>query len=152
MSDELRQENSDIVLKFIENNKTNNCSYMLTIARDGESPVRSIYIFDNIIDAVKGYERYTDWGFAKEFLTVSLYEPGGKITTKILKRPRGGECTFVKNDYIEAEKILLSIKEYLNKEQYKRIVNEFAQLFSKDNIRFDTVRFFKKTGTESFLD
>jgi hypothetical protein len=148
MENELRPEHADRVSEFVEQNKNIRASYMLTIARDGESPVRSIYHFDNAIDAAQAYGRYTDWGFAKDFLTVSLYEPGGKNTTKVLKRPKAGECVFVKADYIEAEKILLSTKEHLPEENYTNLIKGFAGLFSRDNIRFDVSRFFKATQCE----
>jgi hypothetical protein len=148
MENELRPEHADRVSEFVEQNKNIRASYMLTIARDGESPVRSIYHFDNAIDAAQAYGRYTDWGFAKDFLTVSLYEPGGKNTTKVLKRPKAGECVFVKADYVEAEKILLSTKEHLPEENYTNLIKGFAGLFSRDNIRFDVSRFFKATQCE----
>lgn len=148
MENELKPEHADRVLEFVEQNKNIRASYMLTIARDGESPVRSIYHFDNAIDAAQAYGRYNDWGFAKDFLTVSLYEPGGKNTTKVLKRPKAGECVFVKADYIEAEKILLSTKEHLPEENYTNLIKGFAGLFSRDNIRFDVSRFFKATQCE----
>lgn len=148
MENELRPEHADRVSEFVEQNKNIRASYMLTIARDGESPVRSIYHFDNAIDAAQAYGRYTDWGFAKDFLTVSLYEPGGKNTTKVIKRPKAGECVFVKADYIEAEKILLSTKEHLTEENYTNLIKGFAGLFSRDNIRFDVSRFFKATQCE----
>jgi hypothetical protein len=148
MENELKPEHADRVLEFVEQNKNIRASYMLTIARDGESPVRSIYHFDNAIDAAQAYGRYNDWGFAKDFLTISLYEPGGKNTTKVLKRPKAGECVFVKADYIEAEKILLSTKEHLSEENYTNLIKGFAGLFSRDNIRFDVSRFFKATQCE----
>jgi hypothetical protein len=145
---ELKTEHEDVVSSFIESQKNNHASYMLTIARDGESPVRSIYHLNNAIDAAEAYNRYQDWGFAKEYLTVSLYEPGGKITTKVLKRPKAGECVFVKADYIKAEEIILSVKDHLNPEIYAILVKDFAGLFSRDNIRFDVSRFFKSTQCE----
>jgi hypothetical protein len=145
---ELKPEHEDVVSSFIESQKNNHASYMLTIARDGESPVRSIYHLNNAIDAAEAYNRYQDWGFAKEYLTVSLYEPGGKITTKVLKRPKAGECVFVKADYIKAEEIILSVKDHLNPEIYAILVKDFAGLFSRDNIRFDVSRFFKSTQCE----
>ena len=116
-------------------------SYMLTISRDGESPVRSIYFYGSAIDAVSGYEAYQDWGFAKDFLTVTMYEPTGMIHEKILRRPRGGECTFVRDDYIQATDIFTKVKDSLQEDVYNYLVFEFAKLFSKDNQRFDHKRF-----------
>ena len=63
--------------------KSNKTDYMLTIARDGEHPVRSIYFFQTALEAVTAYNRYVDWGFAKEFLTVILHEPNGTIHKKV---------------------------------------------------------------------
>jgi hypothetical protein len=120
-------------------------SYMLTIARDGESPVRSIYFYDNAIDAATGYSAYQDWGFAKEFLTVALHEPTGRVHEKVLKRPRGGECTFVRNDYSEATNIFTRVKDSIDEDVYNYLVFEFAKLFSKDNQRFDYERFLTNT-------
>jgi hypothetical protein len=121
-------------------------SYMLTVARDGESPARSIYFYDNAIDAATGYAAYTDWGFAKEFLTVTLYEPTGRVHEKILKRPRGGECVFVRDDYNKMSEILNSIKDGMASDSYNYLILETVKLFSKDNQRFDPERFFLNTG------
>jgi hypothetical protein len=121
-------------------------SYMLTIARDGESPVRSIYFYDNAIDAATGYAAYTDWGFAKDFLTVELYEPTGRVHSKVLRRPRGGECTFVRQDYNDAAAILLALNGTIEQDHYNYLVYEFGKLFSKDNQRFDHKRFLVNLG------
>ena len=143
----LNQNNKTMVEQYVaEVAENNNKAYMLTIARDGESPVRSIYFYDNAIDAVGGYDNYQDWGFAKEYLTVTLYEPTGRTHSKVLKRPKGGECVFVQKDYIDAERILLSIKDEMKYGSYLSLVSDFAMLFSKDNQRFDPVRFFKQAG------
>jgi hypothetical protein len=144
---ELNNSHVDMVENFKQQVQLKTAdAYMLTIARDGESPVRSIYFYDNAIDASAGYEAYSDWGFAKDFLTVTLYEPTGRVHEKILKRPRGGECTFVRDDYIEATAIFTSAKESIPEASYNQIVFEFAKLFSKDNQRFDHERFLANTG------
>lgn len=122
--------------------------YMLTISRDGESPARSIIYYSNAIEAAEAYNKYTDWGFAKNYLTVRLYEPNGIINEKILKRNQAGECTFVRQDYIEAEKILFKYRNYIEKEKYEELVKDFMILFSKDNWRFDPNRFLKECGIE----
>ena len=108
MNVELKQNHYNIVEEYKEKvkNKQQN-AYMLTISRDGESPERSIYFFNNAIEAVENYNRYQDWGFAKNYLTVCLYE-GNKIHKKILKRPPAGECTFLKEDYIKIKRIKMS--------------------------------------------
>jgi hypothetical protein len=119
--------------------------YMLTIARDGEYPERSVYMYADSLNAVNGYNEYKDWGFAKHFLTVSLYEPSGKVHTKVLRRPPAGECVFVRQQYYDAEEIILKVKEKMDKESYEVLVKDFAKLFSIDSWRFDPVRFFEAT-------
>jgi hypothetical protein len=144
---ELKKSHIDIVEKFkqqVQQKKAD--AYMLTIARDGESPVRSIYFYDNAIDASSGYQAYSDWGFSKDFLTVTLYEPNGKIHEKTLRRPRGGECVFVREDYVRLSKIFMDIKEGMDQDRYNYLVLESARLLSKDNQRFDPKRFFVDTG------
>lgn len=121
-------------------------SYMLTIARDGESPVRSIYFYDNAIDAGKGYEAYQDWGFAKDFLTVELYEPTGRVHSKVLRRPRGGECVFERSQYYRAAEILNAAKPKIDEEVFNYLAFEFGKLFSKDNQRFQVERFLTELG------
>jgi hypothetical protein len=149
MGEELNKSHNEMIQEYlfnINNNKSN--LYMLTIARDGEDPVRSILFYDNAIDASFAYNKYTDWGFAKKFLTVCLYEPSGKINTKILKRDQAGECTFIKQDYLEAQNIIESIKTKVDYEVYKEISLKFMRLFAKDNWRFDGDRFLKKLGIQ----
>jgi hypothetical protein len=144
--EQLNLKHFEIVSEYIEQTKASSAKhYMMTIARDGESPARSIYFYDNAVDAAAGYGAYTDWGFAKDFLTISLYEPTGIIHTKTLKRPRGGECTFVRDDYNRISQILMETKSHLNADPYNNLVLGFAKLLSKDNQRFDQERFFKNT-------
>lgn len=147
MSEDLRPEHNDLVSEYISSvkNKTQT-SYMLTIARDGESPVRTIIYYSNAIEAAEAYNKYTDWGFARNYLTVKLYEPNGVINEKVLKRNQAGECTFVRQDYIEAQKILSSVKQFLELNQYEKLVKDFMTLFAKDNWRFDPDRFLKDAG------
>lgn len=117
-------------------------SYMLTIARDGESPVRSIYFYENSVDAVRGYEAYQDWGFAKDFLTIELYEPNGRKHSKVLNRPRGGECVFHREQYHQITEILNAAKPAIEEETFNSLSYKFAKLFSQDNQRFNVDRFF----------
>jgi hypothetical protein len=144
---ELNNSHTDMVEKFKQQVQQKTAdNYMLTIARDGESPVRSIYFYDNAIDASSGYEAYSDWGFAKDFLSVTLYEPTGKVHEKILRRPMGGECVFIREDYTKLSKIYADIKDGMDKDRYNYLVLESAKLLSKDNQRFDPKRFFVDTG------
>lgn len=147
MSGDLRPEHNDLVAEYIKsvNDKTQT-SYMLTIARDGEDPVRTIIYYSNAIEAAEAYNKYTDWGFARNYLTVKLYEPNGIVNEKVLKRNQAGECTFVRQDYIEAQKILFKVKNFLDEEKYSILVKDFMTLFAKDSWRFDPDRFLKDAG------
>jgi len=142
---ELRQEHADIVEQFLTTTKANNYSFMLTIARDGESPARSIYNFSDALTASEAYNRYQDWGFAKDYLTVRLYEPNGKIQEKIIRRPPAGDCSFKRADYDKMSALILGLKNLLDQELYKNFVTDVALVFSQDNPRFDEQRFFDDT-------
>lgn len=150
---ELKAEHVDMVQEYRDRviAKTAD-SYMLTIARDGESPARSIYFYGDAIDAATGYAAYTDWGFAKDFLTVELYEPTGKVHTKVLRRPRGGECTFIRDDYYSASQILKSVVGRIPEDAHRYVSTEFAKLFSRDNQRFDPSRFLTELGYKGDLN
>lgn len=146
MSD-LNPTNADMVQEFKSRvSAGRGDSYMLTVARDGESPVRSIYFYDNAVDAGKGYEAYQDWGFAKDFLTVELHEPTGRVHSKILRRPRGGECAFERVQYYKAAEILNAAKPKIEEETFNYLAFEFGKLFSKDNQRFQVERFLTELG------
>ena len=126
-------------------------SYMLTIARDGEA-VRSIYFYGDAIDAAKGYDAYQDWGFAKEFLTVELHEPTGRVHSKVLRRPRGGECVFHREQYRQITEILGNVADKIEREEYNYLVIELAKLFSRDNQRFNEERFLENVGYVGEVD
>ena len=141
IENQLRNEN--IIKNYIKNiNSKNFYEFMLTISMDGEKIARSIYHFYDAILAIQAFNRYDNFGFAKEYLTVKLYEPNGRVHEKVLKRPPAGECSYVRQNYIEASNLLLSMKDSLNKDQYSKLVEGFALIFSQDNIRFDSDRFF----------
>jgi hypothetical protein len=143
---ELNPKHTNMILDYLQDVKENKTShYMLTIARDGEMPVRSIIYYDNAIDAVTVYESYKDWGFAKDFLTVCLYEPNGQVHEKVLKRPPGLEASFMRQNYIEVAEVILAIKNYLNPEIYEELVLALAEIFAKDNKRFNEIRFLQNT-------
>ncbi len=152
----LRPEHFSIVDIFLnENENLKETHYMLTIARDGESPERSIYHYNGPLGVAEAYDRYTDWGFAKEYLTVTIYGPGGKLAQKVLRRPSGGtqgDCTFVREDYVKAEGIILKYKNDMPKDKYTGLVKDFAKLFSRDNVRFNVSRFFKATECEEVFE
>jgi hypothetical protein len=149
MQQENPPEHVDMINKFLDSKEY---GFMLTIARDGEYPARSIYHFNNAIDAVSAYNRYDNFGFSKEYLTVCLYESSKQIHKKVLKRPPAGECSYVKQNYKDASKLLNSFKDELNEDQYKRLVGGFALIFSQDNIRFNSSRFFEDCNCEEVVE
>ena len=122
--------------------KTKNNTFMVGISRDGETPHRSLYRFSSPIDAVNAYNEYQDWGFAKKFLTVTLYMTNGDIEEKVLHAPMAGECVFERHQYYIAARILSEAKEGITEEVYNELVRQFALLFSHDSYRFDPERFF----------
>jgi len=149
VNSELKPSHKIMVDKYIEDVKNNkNSSYMLTIARDGEEPVRTIIFYTNAIEAAEAYNKYTDWGFARNFLTVRLYEPNGVVNEKILKRNQAGECTFIRQDYIDMQNSLLKVKDSINKDVYDSLCIEIMTIFAKDSWRFDPERFLKNLDVE----
>lgn len=149
VNSELKPSHKIMVDEYIEDVKNNkNSSYMLTIARDGEEPVRTIIFYTNAIEAAEAYNKYTDWGFARNFLTVRLYEPNGVVNEKILKRNQAGECTFIRQDYIDMQNSLLKVKDSINKDVYDSLCIEIMTIFAKDSWRFDPERFLKNLDVE----
>ena len=149
---DLRPEHSDIVEQFIQQHKSENYSFMLTVARDGEEPARSIYNFSDAVTAAEAFSRYEDWGFAKQYLTVRLYEPNGNIQEKILQRPPAGECSFIRQNYIDAANLLLDVKKDISQPTYEKIVGGMALIFFYDIPRFDEKRFFNQTKVNQVKD
>jgi len=150
--DELNHIHFDIVNDYIKNSKEGKVGhYMITVSRDGESPVRSIISFDNLEQALEGYEMYQDAGFAKDYLTVSMYEPSGKINTKVLKRNHAGDPSFVRQNYIDTVDALHKVKDKLDKEDYEDLCIKIVTSFAKDNWRFSADRFLKQLEIERKL-
>jgi hypothetical protein len=141
--------NKQIVESWLENKENNvlTNTYMITVARDGEWPPRSIYHFVGPLDAVNAYNEYKDWGFAKKFLTVRFYEPNGNVVEKTLRAPLAGECVFVRDQYTKIAEYLLEQKHFIPEKEYNVLINKLALLFSQDNWRFDPVRFFNNSGS-----
>ena len=149
---ELNHSHTDIVNDYIANSKMGKTShYIITVSRDGESPVRSVISFDNLEQALEGYEMYQDAGFAKDYLTVSMYEPSGKINTKVLKRNHAGDPSFVRQNYIDTVDALHKVKDKLNKEDYEDLCIKIVTSFAKDNWRFSADRFLKQLEIEREL-
>ena len=141
-----------MVNEYIKNSKEGKIThYIITVSRDGESPVRSIISFDNVTQALEGYEMYQDAGFAKDYLTVSMYEPSGKINTKVLKRNHAGDPSFVRQNYIDTVEALHNVKDKLNKEDYETLCLKIVESFAKDNWRFNPERFLKQLEIEREL-
>jgi hypothetical protein len=150
MNNELKPSHQDMIDKYLDDAKKQKINhYIITVSRDGESPVRSIISFDNIVDAVAGYEMYKDAGFAKNYLTVSLYEPSGKINTKVLKRNQAGDPSFVRQNYIDVTNALLEIKNLLPEEDYEVLCIKIGTSFGRDNWRFNIERFFDNLGIDA---
>jgi hypothetical protein len=150
--EQLKPNHDDIVNDYIKNSESGNVGhYIITVSRDGESPVRSIISFDNVEQALEGYGMYQDAGFAKEYLTVSLYQPSGIITTKVLKRNHAGDPSFVRQNYIDTVEALHSIKDKLNKEDYESLCIKIVTSFAKDNWRFNAERFLKQLEIDKEL-
>lgn len=152
MMSELNPMHADIVNNYIKDLKEGKVShYMITVSRDGESPARSIISFDNEKQANEGYEMYQDAGFAKDYLTVSMYEPSGNIKIKVLKRNHAGDPSFVRQNYIDTVEALHSLKDKLDKKDYEDVCIKIITSFAKDNWRFNAERFLKQLEIERTL-
>jgi hypothetical protein len=134
----------EVYLQHLEDIKQNRTrSYMLSIFRDDEDLARSILFFDNPIDAVAGYNKYQDYGFAKYRLTVNLHSPHGAKDTKVFVRNQAGDPTFVRKNYYDTINLLKSIRAKITPEAYEELVSGFASIFTEDNWRFSPDRFLK---------
>jgi hypothetical protein len=148
----LNPKHSDMIKDYIQGVRDKSVNhYIITTSRDGETPERSIISFDNLKQATEGYEMYQDAGFAKEYLTVSLYEPSGKISTKVLKRNHAGDPSFVRQNYIDTVEALHGLKDKLSKEDYEDVCIKIVTSFAKDNWRFNAERFLKQLEIEREL-
>jgi len=150
---QLNPQNEFIVKDYLKSIKQNNCNcYMITISRDDEYPERSVIFYDNIIDAVNVYNSYIDWGFAKSYLNVKLYEPNGNVHEKVLKRPPGIDSVFMRKEYVDIQEAILQIKNKINETEYNDFVFKIAKIFSRDNMRFNTSKFLKKLIGDDFVE
>jgi hypothetical protein len=150
---QLKQEHVDVVSSYLNDVSSKKAtSYMLTISRDGESPVRTIIFYDNAIDASEAYNMYKDWGFARQYLTVTLYEPSGRINQKVFKRNQAGDPAFLRQNYYDVAEALNDLKPFLEKDVYDKACAKIATSFAKDNWRFDPERFLKTTGSDIVLN
>lgn len=150
--DKLNFSHEDMVNEYVKNAKDGKVShYIITVSRDGESPVRSVISFDNLEQAIEGYEMYQDAGFAKDYLTVSLYQPSGINMTKVLKRNHAGDPSFVRQNYIDTVDALHKVKDKLDKKDYEEMCIKIVTSFAKDNWRFNPERFLKQLEIEREL-
>jgi len=142
---EPQEKHESIVLEYLKKARGSSLQgYMLTVSRDGETPERSIFFYDNMLDAIEGYNMYQDFGFAKNYLTVSLYEPSGKVHQKVLKRNQAGDPSFVRQNYFDISKALYEIKDKLEENIYDNLCIKISESFSKDNWRFSSERFLQE--------
>ena len=153
MDSSLNPAHTDMVSEYLKSiNNNQNQAYMLTIARDGEDPVRTIIFYQNAIEAAEAYNMYNDWGFAKQYLTVKLYEPSGKINEKVFKRNQAGDPTFLRQNYVDISNVLISLKPLLEESVYQKACIDICTSFAKDNWRFDPERFLKNLGIDVKLN
>ena len=57
--------------------------YSVTCTYDGDRSPHWIGRYSDALTAVEVYQMFTDWGIAKEYRTVNLSEPNGKMHTKV---------------------------------------------------------------------
>lgn len=57
--------------------------YAVTSTNDNSTSPEWIGRYDNALDAVDIFNKFNDYGDAKEYRTVNLSEPSGKMHTKI---------------------------------------------------------------------
>ena len=57
--------------------------YSVTCTYDGDKSPHWIGRYDNALDAVSEFNKFVDYGLAREYSTVNLSEPNGKMHTKI---------------------------------------------------------------------
>jgi hypothetical protein len=154
MQSELKQEHSEIIDQYLSDANNPNKKidhYIISVSRDGETPPRSIISYSSIIEAVEGYSMYTDAGFARDYLTVCLYEPSGKINKKVLKRNQAGDPSFVRQNYRDVVDVLFSLKDKLDKNTYEDACIRVMTSFAKDNWRFNAERFLQELEIERKL-
>lgn len=149
----LNPTHADMVAEYlsqVSQKKAN--SYMLTISRDGETPVRTIIFYSNAIEAAEAYNMYNDWGFAKKYLTITLYEPSGVVNEKVFKRNQAGDPTFLRQNYYDISSVLKSLKPMLDDKVFEDACKKIAFSFTKDNWRFSPERFLEDLGIDSTLE
>lgn len=57
--------------------------YAVTSTNDNERTPAWIGRYDNALDAVDVFNKFNDYGDSKEYRTINLSEPSGKMHTKV---------------------------------------------------------------------
>jgi hypothetical protein len=60
--------------------------YSITSTNDNDTSPDWVGRYSDAVTAVEIYQMFNDWGIAKEYRTVNLSEPNGKMHTKVLYR------------------------------------------------------------------
>jgi len=60
--------------------------YSVTSTNDSETSPEWVGRYSDALTAVEVYQMFNDWGIAKEYRTINLSEPSGKMHTKVLYR------------------------------------------------------------------
>lgn len=60
--------------------------YQIQSFYDGSNKPRWGASYSDALQAFEEFAKFTDWGFANEYLTVNLTMPSGKMYTKIFYR------------------------------------------------------------------
>jgi hypothetical protein len=57
--------------------------YSVTCTYDNDTTPKWVGRYSDALSAVETYQKFVDWGTAKEYSTINLSEPSGKMHTKI---------------------------------------------------------------------
>jgi hypothetical protein len=60
--------------------------YSVTSTNDSDTSPEWVGRYSDALTAVEFYQMFDDWGIAKEYRTINLSEPSGKMHTKVLYR------------------------------------------------------------------
>jgi hypothetical protein len=60
--------------------------YSVTSTNDNDTSPEWVGRYSDALTAVEVYQMFDDWGIAKQYRTVNLSEPNGKMHTKVLYR------------------------------------------------------------------
>ena len=60
--------------------------YSVTSTNDSDTSPEWVGRYSDALSAVEIYQMFNDWGIAKEYRTINLSEPSGKMHTKVFYR------------------------------------------------------------------